>query len=149
MKFLRAASWEDAELLFSWANDREVRANSFSQAEISYEEHKEWYSRLLQQEKVRQYIYMQDDEPVGQVRIEVSEDRAVIGYSVSPLKRGMGHGKRMIELLEKQVREDFPEVKQLVAKVKPENAASERVFEATGYKEAYRVFEKELGDAVY
>lgn len=144
IKFLRNASWEDVDLLFSWVNDKEVRENSFSQKEISYEEHKKWYENLLQQKNVKQYIYMCDDEPVGQVRIEVSGDEAFIGYSISPEKRGMGHGKHMIKLLTKQVKLDFPEVKQLVAKVKFENVASQKVFKDVGYVEKYCVFEMEL-----
>lgn len=144
MNFLRNALWEDVDLLFSWANDKAVRENSFSQKEISYEEHKKWYENLLKLETKRQYIYMCDNEPVGQVRIEILGDEAVIGYSISPEKRGMGHGKRMIELLTEQIRLDFPEVKQLTAKVKTDNIASQKVFKEVGYMEKYCVFEMEL-----
>ena len=46
-QYLRKATIEDMDLLFQWANDPVVRKNSFSTAEISYEEHTKWYHNLL------------------------------------------------------------------------------------------------------
>ena len=39
---IREAGIADAELLFAWANDMDVRRNAFSQHEISWEEHTAW-----------------------------------------------------------------------------------------------------------
>ena len=46
-QYLRKATIEDRDLLFQWANDPLVRKNSFSTAEIAYEEHVDWYNRVL------------------------------------------------------------------------------------------------------
>ena len=43
----RRATIEDAELLFSWANDFDVRRNAFSQQEILWDEHVEWFQKKL------------------------------------------------------------------------------------------------------
>ena len=51
--FLREAKWEDMEQLFLWANDKEVRKNSFSMEPISYEEHQEWYEKKLEKKAHR------------------------------------------------------------------------------------------------
>ena len=87
---------------------------------------------------------MYDNEPVGQARITVCGETAEIGYSICAEKRGMGHGKNLLRQLYKQVREDVPEVKKLIAKVKPDNIASQKVFVDAGYLEKYRAYEISL-----
>lgn len=139
--YLREATEEDMELLFRWVNEPDVRKASFQTAEITFEEHKLWYKKLLACEDRRQYIYICDNEAIGQARIAISEDAAEIGYSICVGKRGMGHGKNLLRLLERQVRTDFPNVKKLIAKVKSDNIASQRAFIDTGYLAAYEVFE--------
>ena len=68
-------------------------------------------------------------------------DSAEIGYSVCAEKRGQGYGKIMLQMLCEKVRQEFPEIKKLTAKVKPENRASQKTFEAVGYKEIYHALE--------
>ena len=144
MGYLRNAMKQDMELLFDWANEDLVRKNAFSTEKISYEDHKKWFRNLLSRDDVRQYIYVDNDENVGQVRVTVEGVSAEIDYSVCSKKRDRGYGKEMIHLLAEQVRKDFPEVKRLVAKVKPENAASSKVFLDSGYVEKYRFYELEM-----
>lgn len=139
--YLRTAVKEDMDLLFKWANEQSVRKNSFSMEEITYEEHQRWYLELLERKDIRQYIYVYNGEEIGQVRITICGETAEIGYSVCAERRGMGHGKNLLQLLYNQVREDFPEVKKLVAKVKPDNIASQKAFLDVGYMEKYEVFE--------
>lgn len=143
-EYLRQATPEDMDLLFHWANEPLVRKNSFSTAEISYEEHKAWYQNLMKREDCRQYIYMHGDEPVGQARVTISGTEAEIGYSICAEKRHMGYGKRVLQLLCRQVAEDFPELKKLTGKVKSDNMASRKAFINAGYKEKYTVFEMEI-----
>lgn len=138
--YLRAAVWEDADLLFEWANDSSVRKNSFSMEEIVYEEHRLWYQKLLQDEDRRQYIYIRDGAPVGQARIAVSGEEAEISYSICAGQRGKGYGQEMLKMLPQQVKKDFPQVKALKGKVKTENAASQRAFLGAGYQKEYEVY---------
>lgn len=127
--YLREATAEDVDLLFAWANDPEVRKQSFSTAEIKYEEHVAWYQRLLSRPDAKQYILISGEEEVGQVRITVEGKSAEIGYSIAPSQRGKGYGSQIVALLPDMVRKDFPEVETLIAQVKPENKASQKVFE--------------------
>lgn len=143
-RHLRKATLEDMDLLFVWANEPMVRKNSFITAEISYEEHVEWYHKLLKRNNCQQYIYVVEGEPVGQARITVDGETAEIGYSICAEERGMGHGRMLLQLLKKQVVQDFPEVKKLIGKVKTDNTASRKAFENAGYKEQYMVFEMEI-----
>lgn len=143
MGYLRYAVKEDAELLFHWANESTVRKNAFSSAPISHEEHIKWFDNMLMRRDAKQYIYMCDEQPAGQIRIAVSGDTAEISYSICLEKRCMGYAKEMVTLLQRQVQKDFPEIKKLTARVKPDNIASQKVFLDTGYTHKCSVYEIE------
>ena len=144
MGYLRYADSQDIDLLFRWANERTVRKNAFSPAEITYEEHCRWFAQILAREDARQYIFMCEEEPVGQIRVTVEGSKAVIGYSICPEKRCQGYGKEMVHLLIEQVKKDFPSVETLAAKVKPDNIASQKVFLDMGYAYKYNAYELDL-----
>ena len=146
--YLREATEKDMDILFHWVNDPAVRKSSFSTRAISYSEHQEWYKRILREENCKQYIYMYGDEPVGQVRITICGNEAEIHYSISKEKRCMGHGKNLLRLLYRQVRIDFPNLQKLIARVKPDNIASQQAFFGVGYTEKYSFFELNVLDAV-
>ena len=139
--YLREVTIEDMDLLFEWANEESVRRNSFSTKKITYEEHVAWFKRILSEENTVQYIYMVNDVPIGQVRINIFDDKAEIGYSVCNIERGKGHGRKILKLLHAKVKEEYPFIKKLIGKVKPENIASQKAFLAVGYGEAYKAFE--------
>ena len=105
---LRLATQEDMDLLFEWANEEEVRRNSFSTEKILYENHVKWFENILKKENCRQYIYCVEDVSVGQVRLTISGEKAEIGYSICACFRGKGYGKRMLELLKVKIKEELP-----------------------------------------
>lgn len=146
--YLRRANKEDMDLLYQWANDPLVRVQSFSVSEINYEEHQKWFHELLEDPLCRQYIYVYNSEDIGQIRLTITGIEAEIGYSIQRDKRGMGHGKMILELLAEQVKKDNPEIKKLTAKVKPQNIASQKVFLDRGFVEKYQCYELEM-DSVY
>jgi hypothetical protein len=47
----RRAKKEDCELIYKWANDPEVRKNSFSGAAITVENHQKWFESKLADSK--------------------------------------------------------------------------------------------------
>ena len=139
--YLRNGKEEDVDILFEWANDADVRRNSFSTADIVYENHVKWYESLLQKENVKQYILVSDGECIGQVRVSVEGEKAEIGYSLSAKHRGKGYGKQIISLLPSKIKEDFPAVRVLVAQVKTDNLASQKVFLDNSYETKCIVYE--------
>lgn len=142
-EYLRKATEADMELLFEWANDPEVRENSFSTAQISYEEHRRWFLELLQDESRTQYIYMAGQQPIGQIRITRQGDAAEIGYSICSEWRGRGYGSKMLGLLRQLLKKE-PGLTRLTAKVKEGNQASEQAFQKSGYQKKYTFFECSL-----
>ena len=140
MVFLREATQLDMDLLYRWANDPIVRANSFNSDPILYETHVAWFKRIMVDRDVLQYVLMDGEIPVGQIRLTLDSEEAEIGYSIASEFRGKGYGRKILQLIEEKVQESYPYIKKLVAKVKPENTPSKRLFESEGYDMTYSCY---------
>lgn len=140
MQYLRKATVEDMDLLFEWANDPVVRSNSFHSEPIPYESHKQWYADIMSDVNVLQFILMDDEIPVGQIRLNIEGTEAEIGYSIAAAYRGKGYGHRILKLIVEEVEKNNPEIQTLVAKVKPDNTASKKLFESEGYEMKYSCY---------
>lgn len=136
--YLREAVREDMDLLYRWANDSEVRRNAFHTEYIPYDIHKAWFENVLKDRNILQYILVEEYDGVineiGQIRLSLDKDRAVIGYSIAAEMRGKGFGSRMVQMAEEKLREARRETILLEAQVKYENKASAKVFEKCGYR---------------
>lgn len=144
MERLRLATNEDMALLFEWANDRSVRNLSFCTEPIAWETHVEWFQQMMHSQDVIQFIYECDDKMVGQVRLRIQNGTGLISYSIASEYRGNGKATQMLTLLERIVKKEYPKLKELVAEVKEENLASQRVFEKLEYGEKVIVYKKKL-----
>lgn len=133
MVFLLKATLSDIDLLYEWANDHVVRENSFSTEPISYDTHVEWFNRIMTDDSVALYIMMERNIPVGQIRLNIDGNEAEISYSISANFRGKGYGRKILQLIADEVQRNFHHIKTLVAKVKPDNRSSRRLFESEGY----------------
>lgn len=131
--YLRKAVHSDMDLIYQWANDLTVRKNSFSSEQIPYHKHVDWFSQMLNNKAVLQYIMMDGDLPVGQIRLNIDNESAEIGYSIASEYRGQGYGHKILQLIAEETRKNHPEIRKLIAKVKPENSSSNRLFTSEGY----------------
>ena len=147
--YLRAADITDMDLLFQWANDSTVRANAFSTAQIPYENHVEWFTAKLKDTDTYIYICMKEDIPIGQVRLDVEGNKAVIDYSISSEQRGHRYGKQMLQLVEAEVQQHLPQIQFFVAEVKKDNTASKKAFLANDFEETFTTYEKTITKACY
>lgn len=143
------ATMEDIDLLFEWSNDSECRKNSFNSEKIEYSEHKKWFLNKMSDANCKIYLYVYNDEKIGQVRLELQESSGLIGYSIKKDYRGQGHGSRILSLLENKLENtDDTKIKYLIGKVKIENLASQKVFEKLDYtsdsKDGYVLYTKTL-----
>lgn len=144
MVFLRKADKGDIDLLFKWANDPVVRSNSFNTDPISYDNHVRWFKKIMGDPTVLQFILMEDDIPVGQIRLSIDGEEAEIGYSIGADFRGKGYGHKILEYIVNEVKNHYPKIKRLIAKVKHENLASSKLFESEGYAINYICFTQEI-----
>lgn len=130
---LRTVSEADCELLWKWASDPEVRRSSFVTDRIAWDEHVKWFQGKLNNPDCFQFIGLDDDNmPVGQIRFDVSGDRAEAHVSVSTSFRGMGYGAPVIRSgVAELVR--IAKVRTVHAFVKPDNKKSIRAFQESGF----------------
>lgn len=133
---LREATLNDCDLLFEWANDKETRLNSFNSEPILYETHCAWFENKLKCSTVKIYILMIDDLPAGQCRLDVENGTALISYLISGNFRGMGYGRKLIELVISEVEANLHHIECLIAEVKPENLASRHIFQSLCFDES-------------
>ena len=131
---LRRAEHADRDLLFGWANDDAVRANAFHTEKIPYEKHVVWFEKVMADASVYQYILCDDGLPVGQIRLNVEGDAALVDYSVAADRRGKGYGSEMLRMLLSQLStERIPRVTRIVGQVKHTNRASATAFENNAF----------------
>jgi RimJ/RimL family protein N-acetyltransferase len=131
--WFRNASAGDVDLYYAWANDPDVRNFSFSTDVIEYDSHVMWFQKRLNTPTCKLFIFLNAvNEPIGQVRIEMSGTTAVIGISIDKDVRGKGFSARMLKMATKEFTMNFSNIP-IYAYIKKENTASVRSFEAAGY----------------
>lgn len=131
---LRPADISDCELLFNWKNEPVTRQSAFNTSIISKEKHEKWFTDALNNHDIKIYILESDGKPVGQTRINRKGETGIIDYSIDVYSRGRGLGKKLISLLEEEIkRTGFTTI--LKAEVKKENTPSCHVFDSLGYSE--------------
>jgi len=133
---LRLVRESDCRLLFAWADDPVARAASFHSAAISWENHSRWFAERLQDPQSVIYIGENAaDEPVGLVRFQIKGESALLSVNVAPEFRGQGWGKELIAFSTRALVRAYS-VRRVNAFVKPDNQASVRLFEASGFRRA-------------
>ncbi len=126
---LREAVIKDAELLFNWANEINVRTNSINQEPVIWENHLKWFTKKLNDSETKILILTFEDILLGQIRIDLIDNFWNIDYSIDYQFRGKGLGKDIVRLLLNKY-EDY----KFKATVKKKNKASLKVFTNLGFK---------------
>ena len=70
---VRKAVSVDAALYFEWANDAEVRANSFQTAPIEWNNHVQWFQATIESTTNALYVYCVNGIPAGQIRLKLDD----------------------------------------------------------------------------
>ena len=133
---LRPATKVDEALLLAWANDPVTRAAGFRPEPIPADQHAAWFADRLLSTTSRLLIGVADDVPVGQIRLDrLDSGRVEIGIAVAPEMRGRGIGRILLRLGKDEARRD-PALgsTSLVARIRPENAASIALFTGAGFR---------------
>ena len=133
---LRPVCKADCHRLWEWANDPVTRAQSFTTANIPWEEHQQWFEKALVDPATLFYLAINaDNQPIGQIRYQLEDAEAVVSVSVAPEYRGRGYGFHLIHLGTQELW-GTTAVNCIHAYIKPENDASLRAFSKAGFIEA-------------
>ncbi len=133
---LRAATADDRQVLWEWANDPATRRASFNTAPIPWEDHVAWLDRKLRAPGTRYYVAVATGAvPIGAVRFDTTESGADVSVVLAPEYRGKGLAAPVLDAAVRHLFRVLP-VHQVRAFVKPENVASLRAFERAGFSPA-------------
>lgn len=125
----RAATLNDADLLFEWANDPTTRQMSFHPQPISWQNHLQWLEGMLADSAVLLLILQFQQTPIAQVRFD--ED-GTISINLSPKHRGKRLAVPVLLAAITYQAEKRP-FSTLTAYIKPENTASQAIFTQAGF----------------
>ena len=124
----------DCDIVFNLSNDPVVRTNSFSQENIEYTDHCNWYAKTLKDKNILFLLVFVDETErdfVGQIRFkratELSSD-CIISLSITELFRGKHIANEFIELAIEELKKTWDCVNTVIAEVKDENIASNKLF---------------------
>lgn len=139
---VRRAGSADESLLREWANDPEVRRQSFNRARIESASHARWLSARLQDPDTL-FLIGEDEAglPIGQVRFDInragrrSKGEAMISISIDSAFRGYGFGDALLAAALRELAVAEPGVT-AVALVRPENRKSRQLFSRLNFSES-------------
>ena len=130
----------DCKLIYSISNDPVVRKNSFNQKSIEYENHCKWFSKILADKNTLFFIVFFDEtenEFVGQIRFSRKSEESldcVISLSITEAFRGKHIASKFIELGIEKLKKNWLGIKSIIAEVKDENIASNKLFLKEGFQ---------------
>lgn len=134
---LRAATPEDLDRTFTWANDPLARAASFQSAPIERAVHERWFASSLARHDRTLWIAELAGEPIGVLRLDCSAlGWAEVGLNLAPERRGQGLALPVLMAgLNAAQALGLP---RLVARIRPSNERSIRCFTRAGFRGARR-----------
>jgi len=122
----------DEKILLDWANDKDVRLNSFNNTEITSESHRLWFQNLLSSNKKICFIFELNEEPFGMVRFEKKSKETVLNYLISKEFRGNGLAEPMLDLSLKKIHKIWGN-SEVLAYTIPNNIPSKKSLERSGF----------------
>lgn len=138
----RAATLEDARLLWEWRNDPATRESSRSTEEVPWDDHLKWLAGSLNRTD-RMLLLVEDEAgPVGTVRWDLTRDTEgerewEVSITVAPQRRRQSLARPLLrageEALSAMARSSATDVTAYLAVVHIDNEASVRLFETSAY----------------
>ena len=144
MLTFRNATAGDLLLYFDWANDKEVRQQSYQTDPISLKQHSDWFLKKISDPECIMLLFEDKEKnAVGQIRFQKeNEDVYIIGISLAKEQRGKGYAAELL----KQSSDYFLQLKPakiIHAFIKKENIASIRSFANAGFMPSEEISDDE------
>ena len=130
---IRFAEKEDCEDTYGWHCDPLSRAMSFNNYMPSFEEHRDWLKASLSKVDCQIYIGEVNSIKIGVCRFDLNKLDSTVAVSINmnPASRGCGFGKKFLASCVQHYQKKQNNI--LLAKIKPENGASLKIFKASGF----------------
>ncbi len=138
-------SKNDCDLIFSLSNDPLVRSNSFNTKPIEYADHCKWFEKAVADKNTLFFLLFAEKNEkdfVGQIRFNresESSTECVISLSITEQFRGKHIASDFMELGIEELKKNWHNIESVVAEVKDENTASNKLFLRERFELIYRV----------
>lgn len=130
---MREVASGDVNILFEWANDPDVRRNSYNSAAIPFEDHQAWFFKKLADDSSSIFIFEYKNNPVGMVRFDVG-DEIIISYLLDKKFRGRSWGVQVLSQAINAIQEQVGKDRKIVGFVKEDNHGSNHIFAKIGFR---------------
>jgi RimJ/RimL family protein N-acetyltransferase len=144
---LRLASLEDLNVTFDWASNKIIRQYAIQKSEISFNDHKIWFSKKIIASDCVYLIAEVNTIPIGSIRFDINENNeAMLSFLLDPQFHGNGYGKKILEKGTEAVLK-LKDLKKIVGVVSSNNIPSLKTFTSLEFnilnkKDGYITFEK-------
>jgi UDP-2,4-diacetamido-2,4,6-trideoxy-beta-L-altropyranose hydrolase len=130
---IRQATVSDMMTLFQWANEPELRRQSYHNGAINIEDHERWFNRKLADPNCIIFMFEFKKMPLGMVRFDLQQE-TTLSYSIAKEFRAKGLGRLLIEEALKKLAQQVKKPSKIVGFVKRSNEASNRIFSTMGFQ---------------
>lgn len=137
---LRRATSADCDTLHAWRNAEESRRHSGDSAPIPLEQHRTWFTRVVDDPNVALLVGERGGRPVGVLRYDVSGATATVSVYLAPGVHGQGLGTALIRAGTRWLHQQRPDVRHLEARIRGDNARSLDAFANAGYRAGSHVY---------
>lgn len=150
MLSFRRANEGDMMLYFEWANDDEVRKQSYKSGVIDLEDHKIWFLKKITDNDSLMLLFEDEQKrPVGQVRFQKEDgNTSVIGVSVAKEFRRKGLAADILQMASDHFLSLFPG-QMINAYIKISNIGSARAFAKAGFVFAEQLVMRDIDTFLY
>ena len=150
MLSFRKATPADMMLYLEWANDEDVRKQSYQTGTIGLEDHTKWFLKKINDRDCLMLLFENEaKEAVGQVRFEKEKEKVyVISISVAKESRGKGLSGPILIMASDHFFEIFPG-NSIYAYIKSTNTESVRSFVRAGFVFAKNVIIENTESVLY
>lgn len=118
---------------------------------VNYDQYKELLNKLLKLVNIDLFIFYNNNNAIGYFSITYEITTAIISFSINKMLRGQGYGRKLLSLLEKEIRDNKRNINQISIAVLTNNIALQRKLEDNGYSadnknDKYIIYKKSIVD---
>jgi UDP-2,4-diacetamido-2,4,6-trideoxy-beta-L-altropyranose hydrolase len=142
---VRRASASEAINVWLWRNNEITRKYFFDNSELSVDEHIQWWNQSLTNSSRILLLGSSNSIDFGVVRFDfIDVEKVITSIYLNPLMTGKGLGRALLIKALAWLRDNYPEIKSVIAEILPENIPSIRMFESVGFYKTHSAFRLEL-----
>jgi UDP-2,4-diacetamido-2,4,6-trideoxy-beta-L-altropyranose hydrolase len=143
--YIRLASADDSECLFAWRNHPSIQLVSRNTEEISWHNHQQWFSKVLNSSEQLLLLGEREGKSVGVIRFDIEGgDEAEVSIYLVPGIKESGLGGELLQSAEHWLADHHPAIRVIRAQVLGNNIRSHRLFSGADYELESTFYVKEL-----